>query len=70
MLEGLAASGLRSIRYAQEIPDVGAVVACDLDSTAVASISKHVEMNGVAHLVHPLHADAKIHMITHPQVPT
>jgi len=66
VFEGLAASGLRSIRYAKEVPGIGAVVACDLDSHAVECIKKHADQNGVADKVYPLHADARIHMYQHP----
>lgn len=46
---------------------VGAVVACDLDSTAVESMHKHVSSNGKgAEKVHPIHADARLHMLQHP----
>lgn len=67
VFEGLAASGLRAIRYAKEVEEVGAVVACDLDSTAVESMKHHVELNGeAAAKVHPVHADARLHMLQHP----
>lgn len=68
IFEGLSASGLRSIRYALEVPNVEVVVACDLDSTAVSAIQKHTEKNGVSDKVHALHADARLHMLQHPQV--
>lgn len=45
ILEGMAASGLRAIRYARELDDVGCVVANDLDPTAIASIARNVEFN-------------------------
>ena len=51
-----------------EVPGVGAVVACDLDSTAVEATKKHAAMNGVADKIYPLHADAHLHMLQHPQV--
>ena len=35
ILEGMAASGLRAIRYARELDDVGCVAANDLDPSAV-----------------------------------
>eukprot|EP00210_Caulerpa_lentillifera_P003270 g3121.t1 len=62
IFEGLAASGLRSLRYAME-----AIVACDLDSTAVESMHKNVASNGLgSEKVHPIHADARLHMLQHP----
>ncbi|CAG8673625.1 10119_t:CDS:10, partial [Dentiscutata heterogama] len=45
ILEALAASGLRSIRYAKEIPNVKYIVANDLDLDAVNLINKNVEYN-------------------------
>ncbi len=37
MLEALAASGLRAVRYAMEVEGVHKVVANDFDAVAVAS---------------------------------
>eukprot|EP00798_Chlamydomonas_sp_ICE-L_P005932 gene5932-33506_t len=45
-LEGLAASGLRSIRYALEIPGVARIDANDLDSSVCASMRQNCEFNG------------------------
>jgi len=45
VLEALAASGLRSIRYAKEIPNIEYIVANDLDVDAVNSINRNVEYN-------------------------
>ncbi|GJP46498.1 hypothetical protein CLOM_g5778 [Closterium sp. NIES-68] len=45
ILEGLAASGLRSIRYAKEIPGVGSVVALDNDPVAVQACQRNVLHN-------------------------
>ncbi|CAI7929391.1 unnamed protein product, partial [Closterium sp. NIES-54] len=45
ILEGLAASGLRSIRYAKEIPGVGTVVALDNDPVAVQACQRNVAHN-------------------------
>ncbi len=46
MLEGLAASGLRAIRYAKEIEGIGKVVANDLDPVVVESMRRNIEFNG------------------------
>lgn len=51
ILEGLAASGLRSVRFALEIPGVKQVVANDFDRNAVEYIKKNAEHNKVEHLV-------------------
>ncbi|KAJ3934919.1 MAG: N2,N2-dimethylguanosine tRNA methyltransferase [Lentinula lateritia] len=49
ILEALSATGLRSIRYAKEIPLVNFryVLANDLSSTAVAAMKRNVELNGL-----------------------
>lgn len=59
VLEGLAASGLRSIRFAREVPGLQSVVANDASARAVDLIRRNVQLNGVAHLVHPRQADAR-----------
>lgn len=59
MLEGLAASGLRSIRFALEVPGLQCVVANDASARAVELMHRNVELNGVAHLVQPNQADAR-----------
>lgn len=45
ILEGMAASGLRAIRYARELDEVGCVVANDLDPTAIDAIKRNKEFN-------------------------
>ncbi|KAJ7063332.1 N2,N2-dimethylguanosine tRNA methyltransferase [Mycena amicta] len=47
ILEALSATGLRSIRYAKEIPHVGQVIANDLSRAATAAIRRNVEINGL-----------------------
>ncbi|KAF9264645.1 N2,N2-dimethylguanosine tRNA methyltransferase [Marasmius fiardii PR-910] len=46
ILEALSATGLRSIRYAKEIPLVKYVIANDLSSAATAAMKRNVELNG------------------------
>lgn len=58
ILEALSATGLRSIRYAKEIPGVREILANDLSRQAVTSICKNVEHNQVAELVKPNAGDA------------
>ncbi|KAI9189906.1 RNA methyltransferase tRNA(m5U54)methyltransferase [Blastocladiella emersonii ATCC 22665] len=66
ILEALAASGLRSVRYAKEIPDLDHILCNDLDAEAVASIKRNVEYNGLSEeLVRPNLGDAKIVMYQH-----
>ncbi|WVF71628.1 N2,N2-dimethylguanosine tRNA methyltransferase [Kwoniella sp. CBS 6097] len=47
ILEALAATGLRSIRYAKEIPNVKYVFANDLSPSACEAMKRNVEFNGV-----------------------
>ncbi|KAG7452487.1 N2,N2-dimethylguanosine tRNA methyltransferase [Guyanagaster necrorhizus] len=46
ILEALSATGLRSIRYAKEIPLVKYVIANDLSSAATAAMRRNVKSNG------------------------
>eukprot|EP00854_Cymbomonas_tetramitiformis_P003998 gene3998-4967_t len=64
ILEGLAASGLRAMRYAAELEDVGVVVANDMDPKAVEAIRRNVEFAGpAAAKVVPMEADARLIML-------
>ncbi|CAD6900441.1 unnamed protein product [Tilletia controversa] len=45
VLEALAATGLRSIRYAKEIPNLRWVLANDLSSSAVAAMKRNLALN-------------------------
>ncbi|KAM5238031.1 tRNA (guanine(26)-N(2))-dimethyltransferase [Ctenodactylus gundi] len=65
VLEGLAASGLRSIRFAREVPGLRSVVANDASAQAVDLIRRNVQLNDVAHLVQPSQADARMLMYQH-----
>ncbi|CAK9786160.1 TRM-domain-containing protein [Cutaneotrichosporon oleaginosum] len=47
ILEALSATGLRSIRYAKEIPDVNVVLANDLSASACDAMRRNVALNGV-----------------------
>ncbi|PSR74130.1 hypothetical protein PHLCEN_2v10086 [Hermanssonia centrifuga] len=47
ILEALSATGLRSIRYAKEIPLVKYVIANDLSSSATEAMRRNVEINGL-----------------------
>ena len=59
VLEALAASGLRSIRYALEVPGVGSVVANDFSMEAYKNMCRNIEENGVGHLVSPSCKEAR-----------
>lgn len=58
ILEALSATGLRSIRYAKEIPGVKEIVANDLSYPAVQDIKNNIALNNVEHLVTSTHGDA------------
>lgn len=58
ILEALSASGLRSIRYAKEVPGISEVIANDLSQKAVQTIEKNVENNGVSNIVTTSCSDA------------
>ena len=62
IFEGLAASGLRSVRFALEIPGLKEVMANDLDQNAVEFIRKNIERNEVESLVTPSCGDASLIM--------
>lgn len=62
ILEALAATGLRSIRYAKEVPGIKRIVANDLSPSAVESLKANIAFNKVEHLVSPSHNDASMVM--------
>ena len=59
ILEALAASGLRSIRYGLEIPKVASIVANDISPEAFEAMKKNVEHNSVGDKVIPSCQDAR-----------
>ncbi|ODV91332.1 hypothetical protein CANCADRAFT_24269 [Tortispora caseinolytica NRRL Y-17796] len=63
IFEGLAASGLRSIRYAKEIPSVKSVVANDFSPSAVESINRNIQYNDVSNIVTSSVGDANVQMM-------
>ena len=64
-MEGLAASGLRAIRYAKEVPGIARVDANDLDPAVVEAMQRNVEFNGpeVVARVHPSCGDCRVAMM-------
>ncbi|KAL3866784.1 hypothetical protein ACJMK2_044054 [Sinanodonta woodiana] len=62
ILEGLAASGLRSIRFGLEIPGVKEVISNDFDQSAVEIIRKNVLNNNLQSIVHENYGDAAMVM--------
>lgn len=65
ILEALSATGLRSIRYAKEVPGVKKIIANDLSSAAVETIQKNIEHNEVTDLVVTTKSDAALLMYQH-----
>nr|CDS17830.1 TRM1 tRNA methyltransferase 1 [Echinococcus granulosus] len=58
VLEALAASGLRSVRFAKEVPLLCKIVANDLDPEATKLIGENAKLNTVEDVVMPSCADA------------
>lgn len=58
ILEALSATGLRSIRYAKEIPNVTKIIANDLSEQAVETIKANIVHNQVENLIDTSHDDA------------
>jgi len=65
ILEALAASGLRSVRYAKEIGGLRSITANDISPAAIQSIKLNVESNGVEKIVNPNQGDACAVMYEH-----
>lgn len=51
ILEGLAASGLRSVRFCKEIPGIKQVVANDYSADAVSTMNDNIKLNDVSLLM-------------------
>jgi tRNA (guanine26-N2/guanine27-N2)-dimethyltransferase len=63
VLEALAATGIRSIRYAKELEAIRCIVANDLDETAVGHIRRNMAHNGVPpERIEVTCSDASLHM--------
>ncbi|XP_066510000.1 tRNA (guanine(26)-N(2))-dimethyltransferase-like isoform X2 [Hoplias malabaricus] len=62
VLEGLAASGLRSVRFALEVPGLKSVTANDCSAKAAALIARNAEHNNVTHLLQASQRDASMLM--------
>ncbi len=62
ILEALAASGIRSMRYALEIDNCQEVIANDLERHAVDLINKNIDVNNVSNLVRSNLDDAILFM--------
>ncbi|KAK8119515.1 N2-N2-dimethylguanosine tRNA methyltransferase [Apiospora kogelbergensis] len=62
ILDALSATGLRALRYVQELPFVTSVTANDLTPSAVEAIRRNAEHNGIADKVNATQSDARAHM--------
>lgn len=62
VLEALAASGLRSVRFALEVPGLHSITANDYSAKAAALIGRNAQFNGVSHLLHASCKDASMLM--------
>ncbi|KAM3958385.1 LOW QUALITY PROTEIN: tRNA methyltransferase 1 [Aphomia sociella] len=65
ILEALSATGLRSIRYAKEVPNVTKIVANDYSIQAVETIKANVIHNQVEKMIETNHDDACMLMYKH-----
>lgn len=64
ILEALAASGIRSMRYALEIENCNEIIANDFDKKAVELIDLNTKLNNVEHIVKSNFDDATVLMNT------
>lgn len=62
ILDALSATGLRALRYTQELPFVTSVTSNDLTPSAVEAIKRNVAHNGVEAKVNVTQGDARAHM--------
>uniref|UniRef100_A0A673FPT9 tRNA (guanine(26)-N(2))-dimethyltransferase n=1 Tax=Sinocyclocheilus rhinocerous TaxID=307959 RepID=A0A673FPT9_9TELE len=62
VLEGLAASGLRSVRFALEVPGLKSITANDYSAKAAALISRNAQHNNVSHILQASQRDASMVM--------
>ncbi|XP_056591036.1 tRNA (guanine(26)-N(2))-dimethyltransferase [Triplophysa dalaica] len=62
VLEGLAASGLRSVRFALEVPGLKSITANDYSAKAAALIARNADHNNVSHILQASQKDASMVM--------
>ena len=65
IMEALSATGLRSIRYAKEIPKSKLIIANDFSKRAVETIQNNIEKNDVENIVKSSHGDASAVMLNY-----
>lgn len=69
VLEGLAASGLRSVRFALEVPGLQSITANDFSAKAAALIGRNAQHNAVSHLLQASCKDARSRNTPVPPLP-
>ncbi|KAK0111810.1 RNA methyltransferase tRNA(m5U54)methyltransferase [Cadophora gregata f. sp. sojae] len=62
ILDALSATGLRALRYAQEIPFTTSITANDLLPEATKTIKMNIEHNGLKHKIDAVTSNAMTHM--------
>ncbi|PAV75256.1 hypothetical protein WR25_17696 isoform B [Diploscapter pachys] len=65
ILDALSASGLRALRFSQEVPNVDFILANDFSENAVESIKCNIDLNGVQDKVRANFGDAIMTMMQH-----
>ncbi|WKY12753.1 hypothetical protein Q1695_003950 [Nippostrongylus brasiliensis] len=65
ILDALSASGLRALRFSQEVENVDFVLANDFSENAVESIKENIVLNGVEAKVRANFGDAIVTMMEH-----
>uniref|UniRef100_A0A6F7PSQ4 tRNA (guanine(26)-N(2))-dimethyltransferase n=1 Tax=Haemonchus contortus TaxID=6289 RepID=A0A6F7PSQ4_HAECO len=68
ILDALSASGLRALRFSQEVENVDFVLANDFSENAVESIRENIRLNGVEDKVRATFGDAVVTMMNHRNV--
>jgi tRNA (guanine26-N2/guanine27-N2)-dimethyltransferase len=67
ILEAFTASGLRSIRYAHEVPRVTSVIANDYDPLAIQIIERNISLNNVSEIVRHSQSESSVLLSGHPR---
>ncbi|KAK8942829.1 putative tRNA (guanine(26)-N(2))-dimethyltransferase 2 [Platanthera zijinensis] len=69
VLEALAASGLRALRYALEVDGLGSVVALDSDEASIKACKRNIKFNGstASSKIEVHHVDSRVYMLTNPK---
>jgi tRNA (guanine26-N2/guanine27-N2)-dimethyltransferase len=65
ILDALSASGLRALRFAQEVDNIGNVIANDFSESSVENIKRNIKANGLNDKISASFDDAKNLMMLH-----